>query len=113
MSKPQTIQQLIHDGVAGTKDVDAIARSFFDGKTTGAWIEGYVATAASWDDLPETSKQFIRKAIGFFKVENVLDAKREPEVFSIDGNGEAECVSEPDEEDDESFEPPTVDNEVI
>jgi len=112
MNKPQTIQHLIRDGVAGTKDVDTIARSLFDGKTTGAWIEGYVATAADWDSLPEPTKQFVRKAIGFFKVENVLDAKREPEAFSIDGNGEAECVSEPDE-DDENFEPPTVGNEVL
>lgn len=97
MNKPQTIQYLIREGVAGTKDVDAIARSLFDGKTTGAWIEGYVATAADWDSLPDATKQFVRKAIGFFTVENVLDAKRQPEAFSIDGNGEAECVSEPED----------------
>lgn len=73
MPKPETIKDLLIAGHIDKSEVRAIARSIFDGKTQGAGPEGYLFTAAKWDDLPETAKQFIMKAILEFKVENVLE----------------------------------------
>ena len=74
MPKPDTLKDLLAAGHISLGEVRAIAKSLFDGQTTGAGPDGYVITSANWDDLPESCRQFITKAILEFKVENVLDA---------------------------------------
>jgi hypothetical protein len=102
LKKPATLKDLLAGGHISLGAVDKFARTIFDGKTSAAveGIDGYVVTACNYDDLPEGVRSFVRKAVLEFGVENVLDAAEEdePEAFTIDSNGEAECVSEPTEE---------------
>lgn len=75
MSKPSTLKDLLALGQISLHDVHNIARTLFDGKTTGAGPEGYVITACNFDDLAAHVKGFITKGILEFTIENVLDAK--------------------------------------
>lgn len=88
MSKPIILKDLLREGHITLSEVRKIARDIFNGKTTAAGPEGYIITAAKFEDLPEHVQGFIVKGILEFKVENVLEAH-------------------------EDFEPPTVGNEVI
>lgn len=74
MNKPETLKDLMVGQYIGRNEIESIARTFFDGKTTAAGPEGYVITAVSYDDLPAHVQGFILKAILEFKIENVLDA---------------------------------------
>lgn len=74
MSKPETVKDLFIGQHISLSDVEDLARAVFDGKTTAAGPEGYVVTAALYDDLPDHIRDFVRKAFMFFSVENVLDA---------------------------------------
>lgn len=108
MAKPNTLKDLLTEGHITLGDVKKIARDIFDGETTGAGPEGYLLTAAKFDDLPNHVQGFIVKAILEFKVENVLDKPRDG-LFMDDDNL---AIPEP-AEDDDNFEPPTVGNEVV
>ena len=78
MSKPNTIQQLYSSGDVTMRDVDRIASSIFEHTSQMHGIlEGYVVHMPDFDDLPDTCKQFIRKALMSAKVQNVLDAAEE------------------------------------
>ena len=98
MNKPMTLKDLMIGGHVGRNEIDAIARTLFDGVTTAAGPEGYIITSVSYDKLPPHVQGFIAKAILEFNVENILDAA---EPFTIDANGEAECALQAD--DDEPF----------
>lgn len=74
MNKPKTLHDLLIGQHISLREVEDIARTVFDGKTTAAGPEGYVMTACAYDDLPEHIRQFVRKAFLSFTVENVLDA---------------------------------------
>lgn len=108
MTKPNTLKDLLAEGHISLSEVRVIARGMFDGETTAAGPEGYIITAANFDDLPDSARQFIVKGILEFKVKNVLDASDdEPEEDTRlydDANYEASEID---------VEPPTVDNEVI
>jgi len=95
MNKPKTLHDLLIGQHISLREIDDIARTVFDGKTTAAGPEGYVITACVYDDLPDHIRQFVRKAFLSFTIENVLDAS---EPFTIDDNGEAECVPQADDE---------------
>ncbi len=74
MSKPKTIQDLIEAHGASNQDVEMIAQCLFDGTRVFAGPNGYFTTATAYYDLPIHVRDFIRKAIRTFTVENVLDA---------------------------------------
>lgn len=94
MAKPEILKDLIAGGFINLSEIKLIARTMFDGETTAAGPEGYVITAAKFDDLPDACQQFIVKAILEFSVENVLDAE------AIDP---AEDDEEVDDDDTETF----------
>jgi hypothetical protein len=85
MSKPEKLMDLLREGHISLGEVRKIASDIFDGETTAAGPEGYVITAAKWDELPDHVQGFIVKGILQFKVENVLDAADEPEVDGVGG----------------------------
>ena len=77
MSKPQTLHDLHLDGQFSLQDAEKIARTIFDG--TNELLEsespaGYIVTACAYDDLPQHIRDFVRKAILSFTIENVFDA---------------------------------------
>ncbi len=72
--KPETLKDLLAGGHIVLGEVRNIAKSIFDGKMTAAGPEGYIITAAKFDDLPDSCQQFIIKAVLEFKVTNVFDA---------------------------------------
>ncbi len=74
MNKPETLKDLMIGQHIGRNEIEAIARTMFDGKTTAAGPEGYIITAVAYDDLPKHVRDFVMKAILEFSVENVLDA---------------------------------------
>ena len=74
MPKPQTLHDLWTAKHVSLHELEKIARDIFDGQTTMAGPEGYVVTACNFDDLSDSCKQFVVKAILAFPVENVLDA---------------------------------------
>lgn len=73
MSKPKTLHDLLIGQHIGLREVEDIARTVFDGKTTMAGPEGYLVTACRYDDLPKHIRQYVRKAFFYFTIENVLD----------------------------------------
>ena len=77
MSKPKTLHDLLIGQHINLREVDDIARTVFDGVTTGAGPEGYMMTACKYDDLPQHIRDFTRKAFLYFTVENVLDANED------------------------------------
>ncbi len=79
MTKPTNLKDMLAGGHISRGEVESIARSIFDGKTTMAGPEGYVITASSFDALPEHVRGFIVKAVLEFSVENVLDAVEDDE----------------------------------
>ena len=81
--KPETLKDLLAGGHIVLGEVRNIAKSIFDGQMTAAGPEGYIITAARFDDLPDSCQQFIIKAVLEFKVTNVLDAV-EPTVLAED-----------------------------
>lgn len=99
MSKPSTLKDLLAGGHINKSEVRKIARDIFDGTTTGAGPEGYVVTSVAFDDLDERLQGYVIKTVLEFKVENVFDTHPDDEDEPV--------------EDDEDFEPPTVDNEVV
>lgn len=87
MNKPSNLKDLMIGGHIGRSEIDAIARTLFDGKTAAAGPEGYIITAVAYDDLPKHVRDFILKAILEFSVENILDANEladEPDLGSPD-----------------------------
>ncbi len=78
MTKPTTIQNLILDSGVSQRDVDRLARRLFTIEDSTPIIEGYTTTMPNFDDLPDTCKQFIRKALAFSTVVNVLDVDAPP-----------------------------------
>ena len=72
--KPETLKDLLGEGHIEVGEIRKIARGIFDGETTAAGPEGYLITAANFDDLPDACQQFIIKAVLEFHVTNVLDA---------------------------------------
>ncbi len=98
MNKPKTLHDLLIGQHISLRDVEDIARTVFDGKTTAAGPEGYIITACSYDDLPDHIKQYVRKAFFSFTVENVLDARgpedrREADEASFAEDDAAETAS--------------------
>ena len=79
MSKPKTLHDLLLGQHITLREVEDIARSVFDGKTTAAGPEGYVITAATYDELPPHLRDSVRKAFFHCTVENVLDANEADE----------------------------------
>ena len=75
MGKPTNLKDLLRDGHITLGEVRKIARDIFDGETSAAGPEGYVVTAAKFDDLPDHVQGFIVKGILEFTVENVFDEK--------------------------------------
>ena len=73
MSKPETIQDLRAAGLVSERDVDRIAFLIFSNThVMTAVVDGYVVTLPEFEELPSSCVQFIRKALGFSKVEDVL-----------------------------------------
>ena len=79
MTKPNQLQDLIINGGVSQRDVDRLARRLFTVEDSTPIIEGYTTTMPNFDDLPDTCKQFIRKAIAFSTVKNILDVEIQPE----------------------------------
>ena len=77
MNKPKTLHDLLIGQHISLREIEDIARTVFDGKTTGAGPEGYIITACHYDDLPKHIKEYTRKAFFSFTVENILDAATE------------------------------------
>ena len=97
MSKPETLKDLLAEGHISKSEIRAIAKTIFDGVTKGAGPEGYLITAAKFDDLPEGTKQHIVKAILEFKVENVFEHGEE---LALDHSNADSVLAENDPEDD-------------
>lgn len=73
--KPKTMLDLKIGGHVGVHEIEAIARAMFDGETVMAGPEGYVVTVARFEDLSDSTRSFIRKAVLAFTVENILDVE--------------------------------------
>jgi hypothetical protein len=73
--KPKNLKDLLAGGHITKSEIRKIARTIFDGSTTAAGPEGYVITAAKFEDLSDACQQYIVKSILEFKVENVFDKK--------------------------------------
>lgn len=90
MSKPDTLQDLITNGVAGNRDVEDIARLLFDGARIFTGPNGHQTVIVAYDRLPDACKQFIRKAISMSSVQNILDVNEEE-----DDEKDVLCSSDP------------------
>ena len=74
MSKPNTLQELCAETLVTQGGMNKIAKSIFTGTTEiFGGVEVYVITLPDFDVIPDSCQQFIRKALMFSKVENVLD----------------------------------------
>ncbi len=73
MTKPTNLFELRGAGVISDRDVGLIAAGIFDGVEAVSDIEGYVITLPKYEELPDACQQFIRKALMFSAVRNVLD----------------------------------------
>jgi len=86
MTKPNKLQDLIIDGQVSQRDVDSLARRLFTIEDSTPIIEGYTTTMPNFDDLPDTCKQFIRKALGFSTVQNILEKNTELDAVLADAD---------------------------
>ena len=74
MTKPNTVQDLMINGIVTLRDVDRMAcRLFSSGREMTTIIDGYVVTMPDFVELPDHIQQFIRKAISTATVVNLLD----------------------------------------
>ncbi len=80
MTKLTNMQDLRAAGILSDHDVGRIAAGIFDGVEAVNDIEGYVLTLPKYEELPDSCQQFIRKALMFSAVRNVLDNDDEGSV---------------------------------
>lgn len=92
MTKPNTVQDLLASGLVSQRDLDRMAcRLFRTAREMTTIIDGYVVTMPDFVELPDTCKQFIRKALVFSTVTNILERV---EPSSEDIPVEAEIAAE-------------------
>lgn len=83
MTKPNSVQDLHRAGVVSDGDVGRIASGIFDGIESVHDIDGYVVTLPKYEELPNSCQQFIRKALMFSAVRNVLDNDEEAQPDGV------------------------------
>ncbi len=83
MTKPNNMQDLRNAGVVSDGDIGRIASGIFDGIESVYDIDGYIVTLPKYEELPDSCQQFIRKALMFSAVRNVLDNE---EAFDEEAN---------------------------
>ena len=92
MSKIETVKDMVREGLVTYGQVRAAAKEIFDGKKhiTSDGFEGYHVHVPAFDDLPQTTQDFIIKGMYFAKAQNIL----EDELTSIREEVESEDVPE-------------------
>ena len=95
MTKPSTIQDLLASGIVSNRDLDRMAcRLFSSGREMTTIIDGYVIRMPDFVELPDACQQFIRKALVFSTVTNILDVEAVEEFeytqADIDAHGTAD-----------------------
>lgn len=93
MTKPNTLQDLHAQGLVTNRDLEYIARRFFmdiKENTIIGVVEGYDVRPPNFDDLPDSCKQFIRKALLFSTVINILDTDKPEEISPLESLDDAD-----------------------